>query len=670
MKGLSSILGVTLVAAAVSGCASRRPPAVDTQVKSVHFKKNGPWLSARSDAALRQAMAHPTPRGVWPFRRNVDLDEEQLAEDKRRLAVHYAHEGFFDARVERWEIIEVKPATEDRPPVVKIVGHVQPGEHSVADRTRVNGAERLSTPIRRTVKRTLLAPPGDRFRLADHEARIEEARTELANLSFARASIDGQAEVDRDAREVDFLYDVEPGDPAVFGEITVEGAEGLPPAVVDQAVFIEPGDAFSAEHLGEVQKRLYGLGVFSSVDIRPDTSGSGDVPVTVSLTRRDPRGVEAAGGIALESGRQEVLGRAGFEHLNAFDRLLQLELDAMGGYAFLASSLPTGLDSFRGVRGGPIAEVTAAASVPVWSWRARLEAGYEHDITEAFVTDQPSLTTSLSGPLAPKWTLSLAYRLTYNLYSDVQVDPGALRALEQAPDLQEGQYFDTHLEQTLLWDTRDDVLAPTRGFRHSVTLKEAGRWLGGNYDYLGGELDLRAYQPMGRLIGQETDGLVLAGRVGGGYLQPYGPEERRAVPVAERLYLGGSGSVRGWIYQHLGPYVCSFDSDSSCASEPGDDAEAGDDTVPVGGRVSSMGSLEVRRNWERFGAVAFVDAGMVWARPDLVGEIPVLPSVGIGARLKTPVGPVRGDVAVRTDNTDMFEQEPRVWMHLGIGEAF
>lgn len=651
-------------------CAARRPPAVDTQVKSIHFKQNGPWLSARSDAALRQAMAHEQPRGLWPFRHKADLDEDVLQDDRRRIAVHYAHQGWFDARVTRWETVEVRPATEQRPPVVKLVGHVTPGEPSLASRTQVQGAEGLSTPIRRTVKRSLLAPKGDRFTLAQHEERMAAAQRELADLSYARASVEGKATVDRGAHEVAYRYDVAPGEPVPYGPITVEGDDGLPRFVVKDAVFIEEGDAYAAKDLGEVQQRLYDLGVFASVDIEPDLSGSGPVPVHVALTQRKPRAVNAAGGLALESGRQEVLGRVGLEHLNAFDQLLQLELDVTGGYAFLAASLPTGLEGLSGIRSGPVAEITGSASLPVRSWQARLEAAYAHDITEAFVTDQPSMTTSLSGPLHRDWDLSFAYTLTYTRYTDVQVDPDALRALEQAPDLQDGRYFDTHLEQTLLWDTRDDPLAPHRGHRHSVTLVEAGHWLGGDYDYLGGEVDLRAYRSIGRWVGQESEGLVVAGRLGGGYLQPYGREDRASVPVAERLYLGGSGSVRGWIYQHLGPYICSLDAGTRCSSEPGQVEPDGVDTVPVGGRVSSLASLELRRQWDRFGAVAFADAGMVWARPDLIDDVPVLPSVGLGARMKTPVGPLRADVAVRTDNLPMFRQEPRVWAHIGLGEAF
>jgi len=662
--------GWWLLVAGLVGCAGRRPPQVDTQVRAVRFEGNGPWLSSRSDAALREAIAHPLPTGAWPLRQTAALDPEVLDDDKRRLAVHYAHHGFFDAQLVRWEVITKRPARDDKPPVVVVVGHVDPGPETAVASTDIDGADELSTPLRRSVTGTLGDLEGERFTLASVDDSVASVRHELGNHAFARAEVRSQVEVDRDEEEAVVRYDVAPGEPATFGEIRVEGGDNVPDRVIDDAIPFDAGDAYRTDDLAEARQRLYGLGAFASVRMMPDRSGdSGPVPVTIELEERRPRSVNAGGGLKLEGGRQEARLRVGAEHVNALDRLLQLEADGSIGYAFLAASLAN-LQDPSTVRSGPIGEAALAASVPVRSWTARLEAAYDRELTEAFVTDQPSVTPSLTGPLAPDWTLALSYSLTYTTYRDVQVDPEQLRALEQAPDLSDGQYLDTHLEQMLLWDTRNDLLAPTRGFRHSLTLEQAAPFLGGNYDYLGASTDLRTYLPIGRWFGGAPRSLVAALRGGGGIKQPYGAPDRRAVPVAERLYLGGSGSVRGWVYQHLGPYICSLDSDQDCSSALDTAAPDGVDTVPVGGQVSAMGSAELRRHWDQVSAVAFVDAGMVWSDLQRVGEVPILPSVGIGGRLHTPVGPLRLDVAARTDATERFAHEPRLWAHLGLGEAF
>src|SRR6185503_8220310 len=85
-----------------------------------------------------------------------------------------------------------------------------------------------------------------------------------------------------------------------------------------------------------------------------------------------------------------------------------------------------------------------------------------------------------------------------------------------------------------------------------LDVHEAGGPVGGDYDYVRSTLDLRAYRPVLRLFGT-TPRLVLAGRIGGGVIDPYEDHLVDGVPLEERLYLGGSSTVRGWTENHLGP---------------------------------------------------------------------------------------------------------------------
>ncbi|MEM6930984.1 MAG: BamA/TamA family outer membrane protein, partial [Myxococcota bacterium] len=287
----------------------------------------------------------------------------------------------------------------------------------------------------------------------------------------------------------------------------------------------------------------------------------------------------------------------------------------------------------------------------------------------------PSISAITS--VSPHRTLLLSggYRFDFVNYTDLQVEPDEI----DEPDLVDGQYRNAELQGRLVWDTRDDPLSPTRGRVVDVTGELAGTWLGGSYSYGGVQLDLRGYRGLGkrfdrlrRTLGLRRDALVFAGRLGGGLLAPYGPPEGATVPVAERLYLGGTGSVRGWTYQHLGPYACAADVAEDCAFEIGQDLADDFDTVPIGGQVSVWGSFEVRQSFEYLRFVAFVDAGYVWPTLADVSSRPVpLFSLGGGLRVLTPVGPIRVDVARRMgDPAEFARQEPRWWIHVGLGEAF
>ncbi|HEY4987183.1 MAG TPA: BamA/TamA family outer membrane protein, partial [Bradyrhizobium sp.] len=119
------------------------------------------------------------------------------------------------------------------------------------------------------------------------------------------------------------------------------------------------------------------------------------------------------------------------------------------------------------------------------------------------------------------------------------------------------------------------------------------------------------------------------------------------VPPDQRLYLGGSGSVRGFRYQSIGPRFA--------------------DQNPIGATSVDAASIEFRqRILDDWGVAAFVDAGQASLESTpFNGDINV--GVGIGARYYTQVGAIRLDVAVpvtQYNNRDSFE------VYIGLGQAF
>jgi translocation and assembly module TamA len=119
------------------------------------------------------------------------------------------------------------------------------------------------------------------------------------------------------------------------------------------------------------------------------------------------------------------------------------------------------------------------------------------------------------------------------------------------------------------------------------------------------------------------------------------------LPPDQRLYAGGSATVRGFAYQSIGPLF--------------------PDGKPVGAKSVDAGTIEFRqRIGEDWGGAAFVDAGQASASGSpFTGDVRV--GAGIGARYYTALGAVRLDVAVpltRVHGGDAFE------VYIGLGQAF
>jgi translocation and assembly module TamA len=95
------------------------------------------------------------------------------------------------------------------------------------------------------------------------------------------------------------------------------------------------------------------------------------------------------------------------------------------------------------------------------------------------------------------------------------------------------------------------------------------------------------------------------------------------LPPSKRFFAGGDNSIRGFDYEALGP---EDDSDEV-----------------IGGRYLAVGSLELERRLSgRWSAAVFIDGGNAYD-PEYVAEAAY--GGGLGVRWRSPVGPIRVDLA-------------------------
>jgi len=174
----------------------------------------------------------------------------------------------------------------------------------------------------------------------------------------------------------------------------------------------------------------------------------------------------------------------------------------------------------------------------------------------------------------------------------------------------------------------DDLILPRRGFFGNITA--------------GGAPAALATQQFARFTGAATalfplgrsDDLTLRTEAGV-VVAP----TREGIPSSYLFRTGGDQTVRGYAFESLG-------------------VQRG--TAVVGGRYLLIGSAEVT-HWvtDTWGLAVFADAGNAW---DDGPYEPVL-GTGVGARLRTPIGPVRVDVA--------YGEETKAWrLHFSIGFVF
>ena len=176
----------------------------------------------------------------------------------------------------------------------------------------------------------------------------------------------------------------------------------------------------------------------------------------------------------------------------------------------------------------------------------------------------------------------------------------------------------------------NDPLYPTRGFSWTLMTR-------GSASALGADVEFAQWQADAALIRgiSDVDRILLRGTAGS-IETPSGSIER--IPPSFRFYAGGDRSVRGYGYQELGP---RFEGD-----------------IRTGAERLLVGSVE----WEHmftptWGGALFVDAGNAFG-----STFDPAVGVGLGVRWRSPVGPVRVDLARGLD-----DPERSFRLHLQLG---
>jgi outer membrane protein insertion porin family len=172
-------------------------------------------------------------------------------------------------------------------------------------------------------------------------------------------------------------------------------------------------------------------------------------------------------------------------------------------------------------------------------------------------------------------------------------------------------------------------LFPTDGYLLSASAELAASWMGSQNEFQRYNTVFRFYQPLWAGVVfkvNSTLGLIRS------------PSER-PVPVSELFFEGGINSLRGYNFRTIAPTI-----------EAG--GQPGGPLIPV----SVGGNKELLTNWEvefpvlsdaGLRGVVFFDAGNVYSEqqrifdPQAAGRMGLLMSVGVGARLFTPMGPLR-----------------------------
>ncbi len=443
-----------------------------------------------------------TTRGIFK--------DEALEKDAERIGAYYYSQGFLQANV-------LTPEAEFKGNKVYVHFSVEEGDRFSIGNIAFKGDMIYEEEFLRS---KLKSTPGATFNGQLLNDDLIALKSLYSAKGFAFADITPLTDLQAQDKNVNVMFDIHKGDKIYVEKIRVSGNTRTRDNVIRREMTMLEGDIYNSDAISRSRLDINKLGFFEDVLINTEPGSAQDqVNLSVEVKER-PTGTFSIG--AGYSSVDSVMGMFQISQNNLFGRGQQLTFMAqLGGYSsyynisftepwFRDRPQSVGFDLFK------------------------IEREYEDFDRESAGTN---LRTSF--PFRD-WDFTRMH-LTYRFESiDIKlIDDEEDVALSISK--QEGTNTVSSIITALVKDSLDDKWAPRSGVFNSASIEVAG--LGGDGRFITMVGSAAKYFPV-----LENCAFMLRGTIG--QIFPYMGE---GIPISEKFFLGGIGSLRGFEARSVGP---------------------------------------------------------------------------------------------------------------------
>lgn len=590
------------------------------------------------------------------------LQPRELSRDALRLEVYYLERGYREAKVDTALTVLDQG--------VALTFHVDEGEPVAVDSVEVFTFDEIADSA---LIRDLPLRTGDPLSALLLEATRDTLQVRLRNNGFAFADVLVNYDiVPRGSHTARVLFDVATGPRTRFGPITVLGTEHLDTVSVRRMLPFRGGQLYRANAVSEGQRNLYALELIQSARVQPLlTEGDTVVPVQVTVSEglvhrvRGGFGWTTADCLTAESSWTSRDFMGGARRLTVRARVSNILAESLSKTACTEA----GQGNFAKLNGQVAVELFQPFLVSARNSFSASTFIERQSVKNLFIRRAVGLELTLSRDLGNRLTMSGGWRPALT-----DLDAAALffcasfaACLPTDIEIFDGANWLSPLALTFSQDRRNSLLNPSAGHAWILDLEHARAYTGSDFEYDRLMAEGSTYGQIGSLV---LAARLSGGIVGSGRFADVRDGRLRVVHPQKRFYSGGANSVRGFAENRLGPRVLTAEVQSLLGyptPEAGgpvcvpaeildatcDPGVLGDDAFfpqPVGGTVRFGANAEVRFPFlsPALQGVGFVDLGQVWPDRSRVRFDGLEVTPGLGVRYLSPIGPIRVDVAYRS----------------------
>lgn len=439
---------------------------------------------------------------------------------------------------------------------------------------------------------------GEPFNIKTFREDSERIKTLIADHSYAFVQIVPDLKKDKENRTVEVVFKIMPGERVKIRNVIISGNTRTLDRVIRRELYLGPGDMYSLTDLTDSRSALGRLGFFDANTIEEKRINNNTMDLIVKVTEAPTGNIQVGGGYGSYGG---LLVSVAVDDRNIWGSGINVGVKAersslTSSYSFSISNPRLNDSDFSG-------------NFSVFT------SDYQYN-------DYTTISNGFSAGIGHRFTRYISGYVGYGFSSNsYEFDDTNLTELDT---FYYEDYAKSAVTVSVKYDDTDDYYLPRKGISASQSFEVAG--VGADAEFIKSRTTFAAYKGLHEWFGFDVIARYKA--------RFYYVKENGFLPVAERFYMGGIGSVRGYESYSLSPTIA--------------DSEADDGIRRVGGEFTASNNFELSFPLvpkAKMRMVTYLDYGYIGTSTDSRSDYLTksLDRGGFGAGLEwfSPVGPVQ-----------------------------
>jgi outer membrane protein insertion porin family len=358
------------------------------------------------------------------------------------------------------------------------------------------------------------------FNIKTFRDDADSIKTKIADLGYAFVQVQPDLRQDKETKTVEVIYRIIPGKKVHIGNVIIAGNNRTLDRVVRRELFLAPGDLYSLTNLKDSRNALGRTGYFETNTIEEKRIDDETIDIVVQAKEAPTGNIQLGGGYGSFGG---LMLSAAVSDRNIF-----------------GSGITVGLNLEKSQRTKSYGFSISNPRLNDSDFSGNFAINNNSTEYDTYTTTSKGLSVGIGHRFNRYWSGYLGYNYSQNSYSGLS---DANLTAEQL------RYYESYAKSSVMtsasYDSTDDYYVPREGMSFSQSFEKAG--VGMDADFLKSRTTFGAYRGLQKLIDFD---MILRYKARFNYVADTG-----FLPINERFYMGGIGSVRGYQSYSISPVL-------------------------------------------------------------------------------------------------------------------